>query len=210
MSRFEQYNLESPQRLALWREQRGRVREILEEIRQDTFDCQAEIASDIASRFSGLARPNLALRPLGEMRGFIAVCVSPKQADQLRVLASNGHTATRLDAPPAELAAIVERGLRRWLSQPLLDPGAIRARQDAVQAFHNDTTLRLEIRERCLPEDGVVVVLDGQLGAAHEGAEEPQPVQDDGRNGRVPRRLASRGSDPFRRRRTRSTTGSPP
>jgi hypothetical protein len=122
MSRFERYNLESPQRLALWRAQRDRVRAILEEVRGDTFDGQAEIAPDIASRFSGLARPNLALRPKGELRGFIAICVSPKQADQLRVLASNGHTATRLDAPPAELATIVEEGLRRWLSQPMYRP----------------------------------------------------------------------------------------
>ena len=38
------------------------------------------------------------------------------------------------------------RLLRRWLSQPLLDPQAIHLRQDAVQAFFDDTVLRLDVR----------------------------------------------------------------
>ncbi|MCI0399222.1 MAG: hypothetical protein L0332_18785 [Chloroflexi bacterium] len=105
--------------MALWDEHNDRIRAILEEVRRDAFGGQAEIAADVASRYSGLARPNLALRPTGELQGFIAVCVSPRQADELRVLASNGHTATRLDAPPDELVDIVEKGLFNWLSQPL-------------------------------------------------------------------------------------------
>ncbi len=52
-----------------------------------------------------------------------------------------------LDVLDETLTPMGSRLLRRWLSQPLLDPDAIRTRQDAVQAFHNDTALRLEIRE---------------------------------------------------------------
>ena len=52
-----------------------------------------------------------------------------------------------LDVLDETLTPMGSRLLRRWLSQPLLDPDAIHARQDAVQAFHEDTTLRLEIRE---------------------------------------------------------------
>jgi DNA mismatch repair protein MutS len=39
------------------------------------------------------------------------------------------------------------RLLRRWLSQPLLDVKAIRRRLDAVQAFHDQATMRMELRE---------------------------------------------------------------
>ena len=122
MSQFKKYNLNSPQRQALWAEQKEGVRRILEELQRDVFDGRAEIVADIASRFSGLARPNLALRPTGELRGFLSICVSPKRADQMRVLASNGHTATRLDGPVDDLVEIVEKGLRRWLSQPMYRP----------------------------------------------------------------------------------------
>ena len=122
MSRFKKYNLDSPQRQALWTEQKEGVRRILEEVQQDVFDGRAEISADVASRFSGLARPNLALRPTGELRGFLAICVSPKRTDQMRVLTSNGHTATRLDGPADDLVEIVEKGLRRWLSQPMYRP----------------------------------------------------------------------------------------
>ncbi len=52
-----------------------------------------------------------------------------------------------LDVLDETLTPMGSRLLRRWLSQPLLDPDAIRARQDAVQAFYEDTSLRLEIRE---------------------------------------------------------------
>jgi len=40
------------------------------------------------------------------------------------------------------------RLLRRWLSQPLLNVAAINRRLDAVQAFVDDTPLRLELREQ--------------------------------------------------------------
>jgi len=40
------------------------------------------------------------------------------------------------------------RLLRRWLSQPLLNVAAIDSRLDAVQAFTDDTPLRLELREQ--------------------------------------------------------------
>lgn len=40
------------------------------------------------------------------------------------------------------------RLLRRWLSQPLLNVAAINRRLDAVQAFTDDTPLRLELREQ--------------------------------------------------------------
>jgi DNA mismatch repair protein MutS len=52
-----------------------------------------------------------------------------------------------LDVLGETLTPMGSRLLRRWLSRPLLDPDAIRMRQDAIQAFHDDTTLRLEMRE---------------------------------------------------------------
>ena len=39
------------------------------------------------------------------------------------------------------------RLLRRWLNQPLLDVDAINSRLDAVQLLHDNTVLRLEVRE---------------------------------------------------------------
>jgi DNA mismatch repair protein MutS len=39
------------------------------------------------------------------------------------------------------------RLLRRWLNQPLLDVNAINQRLDAVQLLHDNTVLRLEVRE---------------------------------------------------------------
>jgi hypothetical protein len=41
------------------------------------------------------------------------------------------------------------RLLRRWLNQPLLDVNAINQRLDAVQLLHDDTVLRLDVREHC-------------------------------------------------------------
>ncbi len=52
-----------------------------------------------------------------------------------------------LDVLDVTLTPMGGRLLRRWLSQPLLDVGAINKRLDAVQAFHDDTTLRLELRQ---------------------------------------------------------------
>ena len=52
-----------------------------------------------------------------------------------------------LDVLDSTLTPMGGRLLRRWLSQPLLDVDAIGHRLDAVQAFYDDTTLRLELRE---------------------------------------------------------------
>ncbi len=52
-----------------------------------------------------------------------------------------------LDVLDSTLTPMGGRLLRRWLSQPLLDVDAISRRLDAVQAFYDDTTLRLELRE---------------------------------------------------------------
>ena len=116
---FAHFNLHSPQRQALWEQERERVQALLEQIRDETFDGEASIKSDHVARFSGLAKPNLALGTTTDLAGFIAVCVSPKDPEKLRVLASNGHTAGRYDASPEKLDEALARGLERWLSQPM-------------------------------------------------------------------------------------------
>lgn len=116
---FASLNLNSPQRQALWEEQEEQVRSMLEKIKDEVFEGQATIEKDHVARFSGLAKPNLALGTTTDLAGFIAVCVSPRDPQELRVLASNGHTAARYDAPPAELEESLARGLKRWLSQPM-------------------------------------------------------------------------------------------
>ncbi len=119
---FEQFNLNSPARKRLWRAHRDEIEALLEQINEEAFDGTGSIKSDYVSRFSGLAKPNLALGPSTDLRGFIGICVSPKQEDMLRVLASNDHTATRIDILPGELRKAVEDALRRWLSQPMYKP----------------------------------------------------------------------------------------
>ena len=52
-----------------------------------------------------------------------------------------------LDVLDSTLTPMGGRLLRRWLSQPLLDVDAISRQLDAVQAFYDNTTLRLELRE---------------------------------------------------------------
>ena len=52
-----------------------------------------------------------------------------------------------LDVLDDTLTPMGGRLLRRWLSQPLLDVAAINRRLDAVQAFHENTSLRLDLRE---------------------------------------------------------------
>lgn len=116
---FARLNLDSPERQALWEQERQRVRALLEQIKEEVFDDQASIESDHVARFSGLAKPNVALGTTTDLAGFIAVCVSPKDPEKLRVLASNGHTAGRYDARPEELEEALVRGLKRWLSQPM-------------------------------------------------------------------------------------------
>lgn len=116
---FAQFNLNSAERQTLWEQERERVRALLEQIKDETFDGEASINEDHVARFSGLAKPNLALGTTTELAGFIAVCVSPKDAEKLRVLASNGHTAARYDARPEKLDEALIRGLQRWLSQPM-------------------------------------------------------------------------------------------
>jgi hypothetical protein len=121
---FKHFNLNSPARQALWEESRLAIRSILEQIRADVFDGEATIKEDFASPYSGLARPNLALGSTGDLRGFIGISPSPKQEGLLRVLVSNGHTASRYDTPPQELEKTVEKALGRWLSQPMYQPGS--------------------------------------------------------------------------------------
>ena len=116
---FAKFNLNSPQRQALWQQQRAPVQALLEQIRLGAFDGEASLEEDYVSRFSGLARPNMALGTTTDLAGFIAVCVSPRLANQLRVLASNGHTASRYDTPPEELAETLAQALQRWLAQPM-------------------------------------------------------------------------------------------
>lgn len=120
---FERFNLNSPVRQALWKQYRDRVEQLLEQLMEEVFEGKASIKRDYAARFSGLAKPNLTLGPTGDLRGFISICVSPKQEDRLRVLVSNGHTASRHDTLPQELEKTVEEALTRWLSQPMYKPG---------------------------------------------------------------------------------------
>lgn len=120
---FERFNLNSPARQALWEQNRADIEKLLERVKEEVFDGDASIKEDYVSRFSGLAKPNLALGSTTDLRGFIGICVSPKQEDMLRVLASNGHTATRNDVRPDELEDATEKALDRWLSQPMYRPG---------------------------------------------------------------------------------------
>ncbi|MCB0129551.1 MAG: DNA mismatch repair protein MutS, partial [Caldilineaceae bacterium] len=53
-----------------------------------------------------------------------------------------------LDVLDKTLTPMGGRLLRRWLSQPLLDVAAINRRLDALQAFYDDTTRRLELRDQ--------------------------------------------------------------
>lgn len=119
---FERFNLNSPARQALWRQHREEIEKLLEQIRDEVFEGNALIKGDRGTRFSGLARPNLTLEPTNKLRGFIGICVSPKQEDRLRVFASNGHTASRYDTLPEALEEGVEEALGRWLSQPMYEP----------------------------------------------------------------------------------------
>lgn len=120
---FERFNLNSPARQALWEQNRADIEKLLERVKEEVFDGDASIKEDYVSRFSGLAKPNLALGSTTDLRGFIGICVSPKQEDMLRVLASNGHTATRNDVRPDELEDAIAKALDRWLSQPMYRPG---------------------------------------------------------------------------------------
>jgi hypothetical protein len=120
---FERFNLNSPARQALWQQHRDGIETLLERIKTEAFGGNAAIRRDIVSRFSGLAKPNLTLASTSDLRGFIGICVSPKQEDKLRVLVSNGHTASRHDTIPAKLEKSAEVALSRWLSQPMYKPG---------------------------------------------------------------------------------------
>jgi hypothetical protein len=120
---FERFNLNSPARRVLWQQCRDEIEKLLERVKAEVFDGNASIKSDYVSRFSGLARPNLTLGPTNDLRGFVGICISPKQENKLRVLVSNGHTASRLDTLPEELERSVEEALDRWLSQPMYKHG---------------------------------------------------------------------------------------
>ncbi len=121
---FERFNLNSPARQALWQQYHDDIEKLLERVKVEVFEGNASIKNDYVTRFSGLARPNLTLGPTNKLRGFMGICVSPKQEDRLRVLVSNGHTASRLDTFPEELEKTVEEALGRWLSQPMYKQGS--------------------------------------------------------------------------------------
>ena len=120
---YERFNLNSPARQALWERHQAEIEKLLGRVKEEVFDGDASIKEDYVSRFSGLAKPNLSLGSTTDLRGFIGICVSPKEEDMLRVLASNGHTATRNDVRPDELEDAIEKALDRWLSQPMYRPG---------------------------------------------------------------------------------------
>ena len=116
---FEQFNLNSLTRRTLWQQYHDEIEKLLERVKVEVFEGNAAIKSDYVARFSGLAKPNLALGPTNDLSGFISICVSPKQEDMLRVLVSNGHTASRHDTLPEDLEKTVEEAIGRWLSQPM-------------------------------------------------------------------------------------------
>jgi DNA mismatch repair protein MutS len=60
---------------------------------------------------------------------------------------SGATKGSLLDVLDKTLTPMGARLLRRWLSQPLLDVGAINRRLDAVQALVDDAALRLGLRE---------------------------------------------------------------
>ena len=120
---FERFNLNSPARKALWQQHRDEIEKLLERVKAEVFEGSASIKSDYVGRFSGLAKPNLTLGPTNNLRGFIGICISPKQENRLRVLVSNGHTASRHDTLPEDLEKTVEEALGRWLSQPMYKHG---------------------------------------------------------------------------------------
>ena len=120
---FERFNLNSPARKALWQQHRDEIEKLLERVKAEVFEGNASIKSDYVGRFSGLAKPNLTLGPTNNLRGFIGICISPKQENRLRVLVSNGHTASRHDTLSEDLEKTVEEALGRWLSQPMYKHG---------------------------------------------------------------------------------------
>lgn len=119
---FTRFNLNSDQRQTSWQEQRPTVEQLLHQIKEQVFEGEAILETDHASRFSGLAKPNLTLAPSGELGGFIGVSISPKDPEQLRILVSNGHTAARYDTAPDDLWQTAATALERWMSQPRYKP----------------------------------------------------------------------------------------
>jgi DNA mismatch repair protein MutS len=79
---------------------------------------------------------------------FMTLDESTRRNLELTATIRSGETkGSLLDVLDDTLTPMGGRLLRRWLSQPLLDPDAIRERQDAVQAFFDDTVLRMELRD---------------------------------------------------------------
>lgn len=120
---FERFNLNSASRVALWQQYCDEIEKLLERVKAEVFEGNASIKHDYVGRYSGLAKPNLTLGPTNDLRGFIGICISPKQENKLRVLVSNGHTASRHDALPEELEKAVKESLGHWLSQPMYKHG---------------------------------------------------------------------------------------
>lgn len=58
-----------------------------------------------------------------------------------------GRVRTLFDALNLTRSAPGRRQLRSWLQRPLLDKEQIEARLDAVELFHNDRTLRTQVRK---------------------------------------------------------------
>lgn len=64
----------------------------------------------------------------------------------LSTLRENKKQGSLLGVLDKTVTAMGGRGLRRWLSQPLIDLAAVKSRQDRVEAFFNDDLLRARVR----------------------------------------------------------------
>ncbi len=73
--------------------------------------------------------------------------LDPQTRRNLEITESQGGRRNSLLSVLDETrTAMGSRLLSRWLNQPLLDLGRLRARQDAIEAFVDNATLRVEIR----------------------------------------------------------------
>ncbi len=80
---------------------------------------------------------------------FMTLDESTRRNLELTATIRGSHTkGSLLDVLDRTQTPMGGRLLRRWLSQPLLKVDAINERLDSVQAFVDDTTLRLELREQ--------------------------------------------------------------
>lgn len=98
---------------------------------------------------------------------------------------ANGRTGapTLLSTMDRTRSALGARMLRSWLARPLMDVGAIRHRQDAVERFVSDATLRQQVRETLRG----VSDIERLLNRARTFAATPRDVKALGRSlGKIP------------------------